>query len=443
VSDTLFRKKDWQIPTHLVLEEVMFMNRITYVSILLFFAAVSGIFSQRLPPPPPPTPLEVLYPFDMIVSSDGKRIAVDYNLCTIVWDIGERKIIGKIPSRLSYFQKNTPLPIRAFNQDGSIRAEGNDRVLNLYNTENNRLIKKIVVFESEDVANPPIRIRYLIWPPFPDVPEAIENIYFTPDGQNIIVISGIGRGGRQDRIWSVDLMGRVSSVNFLASLSSYVNILALNIYQGRAVISGNSGITIVNLFSKRKEGEIPLNDNNLVLDSSSFSLNDNKNKNSVLLIKNGKTDENYLYVCDIEGRKFLKRMKIDSRTYLVRLTGEENIVALVALDNSICLYNYQTETEIARLVAYEDQLPLVPPPPPLGMSNRERTIQVGSFSSFADALRLMNDIKREGFYPYLERARQNNSTIWSVVINNVLEDEIPSIYGLLQSIGYTNILIRP
>jgi len=417
----------------------MFKNRITYVSILLFFAAVSGIFSQIPPPPPPPIPYDTLKPLDMIVSSDGKRIAVDYNLCTFVWDIGERKIMGTIPSRLSYFQKKPPLPIRAFNQDGSIRAEGNDRVLSLYNTENNRLIKKIVVFESEDVANPPIRIRYMTLLPFPDVPESIENIYFTPDGQNIIVISGIGWGGRQYRIWSVDLMGNVSSVNSSASLSSYVNILALNIYQGRAVISGNSGITIVNLFSKRKEGEIPLNDNNLVLDSSSFSLNDNKNKNSVLLVRNGNTDENYLYVCDIEGRKILNRRIIDSRANMVRLTGAENNVAL-ALDNSICLYNYQTGTEITRLVAYEDELPLIPPP---GMTDRKRTIQVGSFLSFADALRLMSNIEREGFYPYIERARQNNSTIWNVVINNILEDEILSIYGLLLRIGYTNISTRP
>jgi hypothetical protein len=61
------------------------MNRTTYVSILLFFAAVSGIISQ-IPPPPPPTPYDVLYPSDMIVSSDGKRISATYIPWVIVWD---------------------------------------------------------------------------------------------------------------------------------------------------------------------------------------------------------------------------------------------------------------------------------------------------------------------------------------------------------------------
>jgi len=417
------------------------MNRITYVSILLFFAAISGISSQILPtppppPPPPPTPLDVLRPNDMIVSSDGKRIAVDYKLCTFVWDIGERKIISEIPGRLSYFQKNSQLPIMAFNQDGSIRAEGNDRVLSLYNTENNRLIKQIVVFEHE--------VDYYLPGPRPLIyipPEVIEKIFFTPDGRNIIVISG---NFWASRIWSVDLMGTVSLVNTMASLSSYINILDLNINQGRAIIKGNSGLIIFNLFSKRKEGEIPLNDNNLALDSISFSLNDKKNKNSVLLARD-RNNENYLYICDIEGRKIFSPRKIDSWPYMIRLTGEDNIVALVCND-SVCLYNYRTGNEIARLVAYEDELPLIPPPPPPGMTDRKRTIQVGSFSSFADALRLMNDIEREGFYPYLERARQNNSTIWNVVINNILEDEILSIYGLLLRSGYTkynNFLIRP
>ena len=441
---------------------VMFMNRITYVSILLFFAAVSGIFSQRLPPPPPPEPVEGMRPLNMIVSSDGKRIAVDYITCTIVWDIEKRKILGRIPSHLPYFQRDTLLTPRAFNQDGSIRAEGKDRVLSLYNTENNRLIKRIVVFETEEDPYPPgpDGFRFMIaWPP-----EVISEIYFTPDGKNIIVISSRLWACR---IWSVDLMGTVSLVNTWESYSSYVNIMALNISQGRAVIRGDSGVIIVNLFSKRKEGEIPLKYNNLELDPISFLLNDNKNKKSVLLARNRDNDsyvnERYLFVCDMESRKILYGRKIDGISYGALLTGEENIAA-IARDDSICLYNYQTGIEIARLVAYEEQIappppsppprslppppppppsllppsPLPPPPPPI----RGRTIQMGSFLSFADASRLMSNIKREGFYPNIERARQNNSTIWNVLIN-VWDDELASIYGFLQSIGYNNILTRP
>jgi hypothetical protein len=222
----------------------------------------------------------------------------------------------------------------------------------------------------------------------------------------------------------------------------YRPILDLNIIQGKAVIRGISDVIIYNLFTGRKEGEIPLNYNNMVLDAISFSLNDNKNKNSILLAidrsKDNYSKERYLFVCDMEKKKILYGRKIDNNdAYKVRLTSRENIVALNS-ENSICLYNYQTGTEIARLFAYEEQLAPISPSTPA----RERTIQVGSSLSFTNASRLMNDITREGFYPYMELARQNNSIIWSVLIN-VWEDAIPSAFSLLQSIGYTNILIRP
>jgi WD40 repeat protein len=418
----------------------MFMNRITYVSILLFFAAVSGIFSQRIlpsPPPPPPFPEPpppsntVLNPQDMIISSDSKRIAVDYFPYTIVWDIKTRKILGRAIESISNSRKNP----WAFNQDGSIRAEGSEGVLSLFNTENNRLIQQVGLYKYEKFPfqpGPNGVIPMIYWPP----PEEIEKIYFTPDSKNIIVISTVNG---KSRIWSVDLMGTVSLVNTWASLPEYVRVLDLNIFQGKAVVSGNSGVIIVNLFSKRKEGEIPLNDNNMVLETISFSLNDNKNKNSVLLVSD-RNDESYLYICDMEGQKIINRRKINGSAYMVRLTGEENIVAL-ASPGSVCLYNYQTGTEIVSLIA-EKPMAEIPPVPPGSVFEpmRERTFQVGSFSSFADASHLMNDIRRDGFHPYLERSRQNNSPVWRVLIY-VRDSEITSMYRLLQNIGYTNILM--
>jgi WD40 repeat protein len=418
----------------------MFMNKITYVSILLFFAAVSGIFSQRIlpspPPPSPPQPVEGMHPLDMIVSSDGKRIAVYYqadsfNTYNIVWDIENQKIQGRIPLRLSNFQRNTSPPARAFSPDGSIRAEGVGRVLNLYNNENNGLIKQFVVLEefvSPNFRDPLTGFSTLMGP----MPEEFEKIFFSPDGKKIIVIST-----PRSRIKYVDT---VQGSAILLEENPYRPILDLNIFQGKAVIRGKSDVIIYNLFTGRKEGEIPLNYNNMVLDAISFSLNDDKNKNSVLLAidrSNGNySNERYLFVCDMEKQKILYGRKIEnSGAYKIRLTGRENIVAL-SCENSICLYNYQTGTEIARLVAYEE--PLAPMAP--SMPARARTIQVGGSLSFVNASRLMNDITREGFFPYLEPYRQNNSVIWSVLIN-VWEEQIPSVFGLLQSIGYTNILL--
>jgi hypothetical protein len=75
-------------------------------------------------------------------------------------------------------QRNTPLPpARAFSPDGSIRAEGIGRILNLYNNENNGLIKQFVVLEefvSPNFINPLTGFGTLMGP----IPENFEKIFF-------------------------------------------------------------------------------------------------------------------------------------------------------------------------------------------------------------------------------------------------------------------------
>jgi len=228
----------------------------------------------------------------------------------------------------------------------------------------------------------------------------------------------------------------------------------LKISYGRAVFRQNSSIIIFYLFSGQKEGEIPLNYNNMDFYPISFSLNDNKNKLSVLLAGN-KDNENYLLVCDMESRKILNGRKVDGRAHLVQLTSVDNIAAL-AKDDSICLYNFQSGTEIARLVAYEEPKNLIvsqnnePKMPSTSqievmMPKKAvfKTVQLGSFLSFNNALKLVSDIEGEGFNPFIERAKINNSNFWRVVINEVLENDIETFCGLLRNAGFNDIWIRP
>ena len=417
----------------------MFTNKIAYVPVLLFFVALSSIFSQ------PRLPLTVdaagMRPLEMKISGDGKRIVAAYDSCTIVWDIATRKILRRIPRRLSYYPDYI-FSVKALNQDGSILAVGDDQILNLYNTENNRLIKQFTVFEYREDPNKtnsfgvPTMIGWQ--------QEKFKHIYFTPDRKNIIVISD------EDKIRYVDLTrNTISLVNVshdpdIPRPASWGDILDLNIFQGRAVFRDNDSIIIFNLFSGQKEGEISLKYNNKFFYSISFSLSGDKNKRSILLADN-KDYEDYIFVCDTENRKILGGRKIDGRAHLVQLTAEDNIAAL-ARDGYIFLYNFQTGTEIARLIAYEEPKPPIAPHMPqtvlMPRKAMRKTFQLGSFLFFNNALRLISDIEAEGFNPFIERARINNSTFWRVVINDVPENEILTFRGLLTNAGFNDIWIR-
>ena len=117
------------------------------------------------------------------------------------------------------------------------------------------------------------------------------------------------------------------------------------------------------------------------------------------------------------------------------MTGEENIAAFF-LFGSIVLYNLQTGTEIARLLAYEEPVALVAPvvpmepimpdaPPPEPTISYSRTFQLGDFSSFTDAMRLVSYMEGEGFKPFIEHTKVNNATAWRMVIDFRVFDRRP------------------
>lgn len=409
----------------------MFTNKVIYTSIFLFFVTVSGIFSQQR------LPVAGMRPLEMKISGDGKHIVAAYDSCTIVWDISKREILRRIPRNLSYYPPIN-YTIQAFNQDGSMLAIGDNRILSLYNTENNKLIKQLPVFENRE--NPNKTDSHGLSTMIAWKQENFKQFYFTPDKKNIIVISD------EDKIRYVDLIrGTTSLVNVsddIPSPSYKGDILDINISYGRAVFRQNFSVIIFNLFSGQKEGEIFLKYNNTDFNPISFSLSGNKNKHSVLLAGN-RAYENYLFICDIENRKILNGKKIDGNTHIVKLTTIENVVAF-ARDDSICLYNFQTGTEIARLVAYEETI--VPVASQTNSTLKEavfRTLQLGSFSSFNEALHMVSVIEDEGFRPIIECSKENNLTFWRVVINDVLESRMTTIYELLKNAGISDIWIRP
>jgi WD40 repeat protein len=424
------------------------MKKILTLFSIIYFIITIPVFSQRKPPAAPPA--AGMRPVEMKISGNGKHIIAAYDSCTIVWDISKREILRRIPRNLSCYPlyKST---IQALNQDGSLLAVGNNQELSLYNTENNKIIKQLNVLEQRKDPNTTDSMGYTTLIGWKH--EYFKQIYFTPDKKYIIVISD------EDNIRYVDLArDTISLVNVshdpdLPRPSYQGDILALNSSQGRTVIRDNSSIIIFNLFSGKKEGEISLGYNNMDLYTISFSLNENKNKHSILLAGD-KNYINYLLVCDMENRKILDAIKIDNKAHIVRLTSAENIVAL-AFDDSICLYNFQTGTEIARLAAYEEPKKPVKSknnkPKTPGASQTEMrpkkavflTVQLGSFLSFYNALKLINDIESEGFKPFIERITINGATYWRVVINRVLENEITTLCELLSGAGFNNIWLRP
>jgi len=414
------------------------MNKLLTLLTALFFMQTIVVHSQQKAPLT--SSVEGMRPLEMKISDDGKHIIAAYNSCTVVWDISKREILRRIPRYLSYYHHSYNLTIRALNHDGSLLAVGDDQVLSLYNTENNKIIKQLTVLEHRK--DPNTTDDYGFSTDIGWKHEYFKHIYFTPDKKNIIVISD------EDKIRYVDLVkDTVSLVNVSNDVdfprpSAQGDILDLNISQGRVITRDNFNIIIFNLFSGKKEGEIPLKYNNMNIYPISFSLNDDKYKNSIFLAGNDDY-EDYLFVCDIENRKILNGRKIDGKAHMVQLTAEENIVVL-ARDDSICLYNYQTETEIVRLIAYEE------PKKPFTLQNEDirkkpvlKTVQLGSYLSFNSALQLINDIEGEGFKPFIERAKINDKTFWRVVINRVFEDEVTTLCGLLKDAGFTSIWLRP
>lgn len=418
-------------------------NKLTYLPIFLFFITVSGIFSQQRLQNKPNTGME---PLDMKISNDGKHIITAYDSCTIVWDITKREIIRRIPRNLSYFSLYNRR-YQALNNDGSILAVGDDRLLILYNTENQRLIKKLTVLKFRENPNTTDAMGFstmIAW-----TQEHFKQIFFTPDNKYIIVITN------EDKIMYVDYeRNTIRTVNVYADKSLRPfneDILDINISQGRVAIRDNNKIIVINLYSQKKEGEIPLEYNNSDFYSRSLSLSNNVNKHSILLAENN--NEYYLLVCDIGNRKIINSRKINGKANIVKLTALENIAAL-ARDDSICLYNFQTGIEIANLIAYEEPKPPITSPPksepviiptstPFIMPIKTNTVQLGSFSSFRSALRLVNRIEDEGFKPFIECAKINNSTFWRVVISDVLEVNIPILLELLENAGFTDIWLRP
>jgi WD40 repeat protein len=394
------------------------------------------VFSQRKPPAAPPA--AGMRPVEMKISNNGKHIIAAYDSCTIVWDISKREILRRIPRNLSCYPlyKST---IQALNQDGSLLAVGDNQELSLYNTENNKIIKQLSVLEQRKDPNTTdsFGLSTLIgWKH-----EYFKQIYFMPDKKNIIVISD------EDRIRYVDIeRDTVSLVNISDNDIPFPedkgDILDLNISHGRAVFSYKFSIIIFNLISGKKEGEIPLKYNNMDLLPVSFSLSDNKNKHSILLASN-EDSYRYLFVYDMENWKILNCREIDRKARMVKLTSADNIVAL-ALNDSICLYNFQTGTEIARLTAYEEQKR--PDTSQTAMRHKKTvflTVQLGSFLSFKNALKLISDIEDEGFNPFIERVNINGTTFWRVVINRVFEEEITTFCDLLSGAGYNDIWLRP
>jgi WD40 repeat protein len=415
------------------------MNKTAFLYLLIFFIVASSIFSQQQFSVAIPN--DGMRPQEIKISEDGKQIIAAYDACTIVWDIAKREIMRKIPRHLSYFNQST-ITVRALNIDGSILAVGEDQTLNLYNTANNQLIKQFTVLENRE--DPNVTDAYGFSTQIGWKQEYFKQIYFTPDGKKIIVISD------EDRIRYIDLAkDTITVVNVSDDIpcpSDQGDILDLIITQGQAAFRQNFSIIIYNLFSEQKEGEIPLYYNNTDFYSISFSLNSNKNKQSVLLAGNNGY-ENFLIICDTEKRKILNSRKLNFRAHIVKQTNDENIVAL-ALDNSICLYNLQTGTEITRLIAYEEPkkpvVSQVSSPADLKPEKLQfRTLQLGSFLSIKDAFKYINQIEGQGFKPFIERAKINGSTFWIVVINNVPDNETANMSELLNNAGFYDIWLRP
>jgi hypothetical protein len=55
--------------------------------------------------------------------------------------------------------------------------------------------------------------------------------------------------------------------------------------------------------------------------------------------------------------------------------------------------------------------------------------------SFTDALWLVSYMEEEGFQPSIEYTKENNSTYWRLVIDNIPENAFATYIGLLRSIG--------
>jgi WD40 repeat protein len=412
------------------------MNKFLSLFTILFLTQTIYVFSQRKPHKAPPA--AGMRPLEMKISNNGKHIIAAYDSCTIVWDITKREILRRIPRNLSCYPLYN-FTIQAINQDGSILAVGDKQTLSLYNTENDKLIKQFSVLEHRKDPNITDSLGFSTMIGWKH--EYFKQIYFMPDKKNIIVISD------EDKLRYVDIeRDTVTLVNIsdddFPRPSYKGDILDLNISQGRAVIRDNYNVFNFNLLSGKREGVISLEYNNMDLHIISFSLNDNKNKHSILLAGDNKYI-NYLLVCDMENNKILNCRKIEGKAHIVRLTSAENIVAL-AFDDSICLYNFQTGTEIARLAAYEE--PKNPVKSQTAMIPQKAvflTVQLGSFLSFNNALKLISDIESEGFNPFIERAKINDATFWRVVINRVLENEITTLCELLSGAGFNNIWLRP
>jgi len=414
----------------------MFTNKIIYFPILLFLITISNIFSQPRPPSAPP---EVgMRPLEMKISDDGKRIIAAYEPCTIVWDISKREILRRIPRYLSYFPSYSYM-IRTINQDGSLLAVGDEQTLSLYNTENNKLVKQFAVLEQRE--DPNIRDSFGLSTLIGWKDEYFKQIYFTPDNKNIIVISD------EDKIRYVDLTrNTISLVNVsrdpdIPRPSYQGDILDFNISHGRAVLRDNFNLIVFNIFSNQKEGEIPFKYNNMDFHPISFSINNNRNKPSVLLAGDRNYENDYLLFCDINNRKILNAKKINGRAYIVKSTADDNIVAL-AREDCITLFNIQNGNDFVRLDAYEEpKPPRTTQPVMTPKSTLCRTLQFGSFSSFDNALVLVKKMENEGFKPFIERTKTNNSTIWNVVINNIPEDEIQIFSVILKNAGFNDILL--
>jgi len=410
----------------------MHINKIIYFPILLFLITASNIFSQPQPP------IDGMSPLEMKITEDGKRIIAAYETCTIVWDISKREILRRIPRYLSYYPDYF-LSVKAINQDGTILAVGNNQILSLYNTENNRLIKQINVFEY--IKDPNTTDSHGFSTMIGWQQEEFSQIYFTPDNKYLIIISN------DDRIKYVDLI-RYSIISINASNDIELprptmkgDILDFNISIGKAVFLDNFSIIIFNILSGRKEGDILRKYNNSDFRPISFSLNNNKNKPSVMLAINNNW-EYYLLFCDIDKRTIINAKKLNGVANIVKFTSDDNIVAL-ARNNYICLYNIQSGNEIARLVAYEEPKPPNTPQPTRAQTRTLwRTIQLGSFSSFVDAFRLVKNMEEEGFKPFIERTKTNNTTSWCVVINNIPDKELTFFSDLVKNAGFTNILLR-
>jgi len=51
-------------------------------------------------------------------------------------------------------------------------------------------------------------------------------------------------------------------------------------------------------------------------------------------------------------------------------------------------------------------------------------------------------MEEEGFKPFIERTKTNNTTSWCVVINNIPDKELTFFSDLIKNAGFTNILLR-